>query len=485
MYQLKYDNLFTNIIEDKSHLLWKNMDDVSVDVMDFINSKSDSRVIYVEKEDKYYCSKCLKELSNFKCPNCEKEIDKDNVLKVSNLEVLDEEYFFYSYYVFDIVDREVIVYKIKENVRYRDAILPIRYRYREYKISEVYAINKNKIVDINENKECFYKDFYTYDDNDTFLDFIDNGYYSYLYVGNLEQLKYVDIYKYSFIWLGKEYLKKRNDISLLDITYSVLYYRQFEYLIKLGFYNLAFSCNCSWIEDESKDILGVPRGYYEFMRSIDITVSQLEVLKIVRSCDIDIINFYEDYLYLLYEHEDYKYFGMLKEYFEENGYKNERLVEYFDYLSLAEKCGLDMKDKKVLFPRDLEKAHDKLSEEYILIENPEIDKKIKSVSNILSLNSYEDDKYVIFPVQSINGLVDESSQMHNCVRSYYDRVADVKSEVYFMREKNNIDKSFVTVEVRKGKVVQARSKYNGDVSDEVWKVLKKWEKSLVLIDEEE
>ena len=54
MYQLKYDNLFTNIIEDKSHLLWKNIDDVSADVMDFINSKSDGRVIYVESEDKYY-----------------------------------------------------------------------------------------------------------------------------------------------------------------------------------------------------------------------------------------------------------------------------------------------------------------------------------------------------------------------------------------------------------------------------------------------
>lgn len=75
--------------------------------------------------------------------------------------------------------------------------------------------------------------------------------------------------------------------------------------------------------------------------------------------------------------------------------------------------------------------------------------------------------------------------MHNCVRSYYERVADVKSEVYFMREKNSIEKSFVTVEVRRGKIVQARSKYNGDVSDAVWKVLRKWEKSLVLIDEEE
>ena len=97
MYQLKYDNLFTNIIEDKSHLLWKNIDDVSADVMDFINSKSDGRVIYVESEDKYYCSKCLMELSDSKCPNCRKEIDKDNVLKISNLSVLDEENFFYSY----------------------------------------------------------------------------------------------------------------------------------------------------------------------------------------------------------------------------------------------------------------------------------------------------------------------------------------------------------------------------------------------------
>lgn len=483
MYQLKYDNLFTNIIEDKSHLLWKKIDDVSIEVMEFINNKSDSRVIYVESEDKYYCSKCLKELSNFKCPNCQIEINKDNILKVSKMEMLDEDTFYFTYYVFNIVDREIIIYKIKENVKYRDSILPIRYRYREYRIDDIYSIYKNKIVDINENKECFYKDFYTYDDNDTFLDFMDNGYYSYLYVDNLEQLKYVDIYKYSFIWLGKEYLAKRSDISLLDVTYSVLYYKQFEYLIKLGFYNLAFSCNCSWIEDDSKDILGVSKGYYEFMRSIDITVSQLEVLKIVKTCDIDIINFYEDYLYLLYEHDDYKYFVMLKNYFEENGYKNEMLVEYFDYLTLAKNIGFDVSDKKVLFPDDLVGEHDRLSEEYIMINNPDVNKKIKSVSNILSLNSYEDDKYVIFPVKSINELIDESSQMHNCVRIYYDKVADVKSEIYFMREKKNINKSFVTVEVRKGKIVQARSKYNGYVSDEAWEVLKKWEKSLVLIDE--
>ena len=220
------------------------------------------------------------------------------------------------------------------------------------------------------------------------------------------------------------------------------------------------------------------------MRSVDITVSQLEVLKIVRTCDIDIINFYEDYIYLLYEHDYYKHFVMLKDYFDEKGYKNDLLTEYFDYLFLAEKCGLDMKDKKILFPDDLINAHDKLAEEYILLENPEINKKIKTVSNFLSLNSYEDDKYVIFPVQSINSLVDESSQMHNCVRTYYEKIADVKSEIYFMRKKDSIDKSFVTVEVRKGKIVQARSKYNGDVSADVWKVLRKWEKSLLLIDDE-
>lgn len=144
-----------------------------------------------------------------------------------------------------------------------------------------------------------------------------------------------------------------------------------------------------------------------------------------------------------------------------------------------------MKDKKVLFPDDLRQIHDKLSEECILAESPEVNKKIKTVSNFLSLNSYEDDKYIIFPVRSINGLIDESSQMHNCVRTYYENIADVKSQIYFMRKKDTIDKSFVTIEVRKGKIVQARSKYNGDVSAEVWKVLRRWEKSLVLIDSEQ
>lgn len=331
MYQLKYDNLFTDIVDDKSHLYWKCIDDVSLEVLDFINNKSDSRIIYVESENKYYCSKCLRGLECFKCLNCQKSFDQNNIIKVSHIDDLDEKDFFFIYYIFNIVDREVVVYKIRENIKYRDSILPIRYRYREYKIDKIYSIYKNKIVDVEDDKECFYKDFYTYDDNDTFLDFLDKGYYSYLYVGNLELLRYVDIYKYSFIWLGKECLEKRNNIDLLDVTYNVLYFKQFEYLIKLGFYNLAFSCNCSWMDVDTRDILGVSRGYYDFMREIDITVSQLEVLKIVKICDINIINFYEDYLYLLYEHTDYKHFVMLKDYFDAEGYKNEMLVEYFDY----------------------------------------------------------------------------------------------------------------------------------------------------------
>ena len=103
MYQLKYDNLFADIVEDKSHLYWKCMDDVSLEVREFINNKSDSRVIYVEDEDKYYCGKCLKELEKFNCPNCQMALDQNNVVKVSDMRELDDENFFFSYYVFDIV----------------------------------------------------------------------------------------------------------------------------------------------------------------------------------------------------------------------------------------------------------------------------------------------------------------------------------------------------------------------------------------------
>lgn len=48
-----------------------------------------------------------------------------------------------------------------------------------------------------------------------------------------------------------------------------------------------------------------------------------------------------------------------------------------------------------------------------------------------------------------------------------------------MRYKTDIKKSFVTIEVRNNKVVQAKVRFNEEPSSEIMDIIKKWEQTLI------
>lgn len=69
----------------------------------------------------------------------------------------------------------------------------------------------------------------------------------------------------------------------------------------------------------------------------------------------------------------------------------------------------------------------------------------------------------------------------NCVKTYGEYIAKNICQIYFLRKKNDVNKSFVTIEVKDNKVVQARIKYNELPTEEVNKVIRKWEKGFKVI----
>lgn len=105
---------------------------------------------------------------------------------------------------------------------------------------------------------------------------------------------------------------------------------------------------------------------------------------------------------------------------------------------------------------------------------------------VLKINTYEDDNYIIFPFTDIDSLIDESNQMHNCVRTYVEEIINYKCFIYFMRYKDSTDKSLVTVEVKNNEVVQARRKFNENITEEDRLFLNKFERNYtpILIGEE-
>lgn len=92
--------------------------------------------------------------------------------------------------------------------------------------------------------------------------------------------------------------------------------------------------------------------------------------------------------------------------------------------------------------------------------------------------SYEcsfDDYIFIYP-DSTQDIKDEAVSQNNCVASYIDKVIDGNCHIMFLRKKNNPEDSLVTIEIRNNKIVQAKRKYNVDVTEEDQVAIDKWNK---------
>lgn len=59
---------------------------------------------------------------------------------------------------------------------------------------------------------------------------------------------------------------------------------------------------------------------------------------------------------------------------------------------------------------------------------------------------------------------------------YLTRVQEGKTQILFMREKENLDKPLVSIEVKDGRVVQARGMSNRSVTLDEKEYLEKWAK---------
>lgn len=90
-------------------------------------------------------------------------------------------------------------------------------------------------------------------------------------------------------------------------------------------------------------------------------------------------------------------------------------------------------------------------------------KRIKELENLL----YED--YCFIVPTTPKELIDEGEQQHNCVGSYYNNfMSEGIGFVYFIRKKNEPEKSYITCcfSIEANETVEARYKFNDEVSKE-------------------
>ena len=79
--------------------------------------------------------------------------------------------------------------------------------------------------------------------------------------------------------------------------------------------------------------------------------------------------------------------------------------------------------------------------------------------------------YIFIYPESTQDIKDEAASQNNCVASYIDKVIDGSCHILFLRKRSKPDESLVTIEVRNNHIVQARRRFNDDVTAEDQKAI--------------
>ena len=103
--------------------------------------------------------------------------------------------------------------------------------------------------------------------------------------------------------------------------------------------------------------------------------------------------------------------------------------------------------------------------------------QIRNFSNVYNrLRVYEGKvgKYIIVAPKTPKDMIEEGQMQSNCVASYIDRVANGQTMIFFMRLRKDPEKSLVTIEVRDGRLVQVKARFNKNPTDEQNEAVETW-----------
>ena len=165
---------------------------------------------------------------------------------------------------------------------------------------------------------------------------------------------------------------------------------------------------------------------------------------------------------------------------------------YGDYLTACDWLHLDFADTKVLFPIDFAAMHDEYTSQYALYkeeaEKEKLEREYKSISRKMLktakkfsfLETFKDDCYSVIIARTKLDLINEGEKLHHCVgKMDYDiRQSDGRSVICFIRKNSELEKPFVTAEIKIGEKLSVSQCY-GDrdkVIHDVDNFVNKWMK---------
>jgi hypothetical protein len=297
------------------------------------------------------------------------------------------------------------------------------------------------------------------------------------------------------------YLHEREPLETIPYMRAYLKYPMIEYLVKLRLTNIVSyvvyrnrinDCPLNLQGKSMREVLGVSPQDIPMLQEVNPEIKQLKLFKELReqniSFDADLLRWYKG-LELVYtdgipyvlqfttamklmryikcQHEKLKDIIVNYSY---RRYENPGRVfsEYEDYLKIAEKLDYNLKSNFVLFPRDLQKAHDRASKLYQARKTKIQETAIQTAyANLQKQYRFTQNGLTIIPPKTASEIVSEGHALHHCVGNFLTEIADGKRIVLFLRKTTAKKKPFCTIELRGGQISQARGQNNADAPPEV------------------
>ena len=186
----------------------------------------------------------------------------------------------------------------------------------------------------------------------------------------------------------------------------------------------------------------------------------------------------------------YEYHSRFIRLINEYGYTAKALLTYIDYLKTFEAMdGMDsmlreledyarmMKEispKFDKYPRHFPTTHKIATRNYNRLKEEFDEKEFKKCINNDMEKTFGE--YCFIYPESTQAIKDEAVSQNNCVASYIKDVLNRNCDILFLRKKEYPNRSLVTIEVRNGKIVQAKQRFNDPVDSEQQNAIDKWNK---------
>lgn len=299
----------------------------------------------------------------------------------------------------------------------------------------------------------------------------------------------------------------RKPMLALPFLTAYLKHPRLEHLIKTGFYKIAsdlVKCSNPDCLDETQNrthrVLKVSSEDVQFLRELGVDIPTLQIFQqysglkdrqqlldwqLEQKVNRDlapILQYMTVHKFIRYLDKQYGFLCLRKTSYGTLRYKDMQTLvsEYRDYLDMCKKMGYDMKNSFVLYPKDIQKSHDKVVRRFKQKKDSKIKREFIAVYQQLSGQlDFERDGFKIVYPSTPDDVIAEGHALHHCVGSYTERVAEKECIILFLRKCSDETKPFYTVEVRGQKAVQVRGIGNCDMTPEVEAFITAWEQRVL------